>query len=74
MRSMRNLHEALAKSADGAQQEIVLQGRRRAGDATIGVDPHIEECAGMRRVPPRLGEHTEEVLAEARAMAAASLD
>jgi crotonobetainyl-CoA:carnitine CoA-transferase CaiB-like acyl-CoA transferase len=27
----------------------------------------------MRRAPPRLGEHTEEVLAEARAMAAANL-
>ena len=27
----------------------------------------------MRRAPPRLGEHTDEVLAEARAMAAANL-
>jgi crotonobetainyl-CoA:carnitine CoA-transferase CaiB-like acyl-CoA transferase len=27
----------------------------------------------MRRAPPRLGEHTEEVLAEVRAVAAANI-
>jgi crotonobetainyl-CoA:carnitine CoA-transferase CaiB-like acyl-CoA transferase len=30
-------------------------------------------AVGMRRTPPRLGEHTDEVLAEARSLAAANV-
>ena len=70
-----SLREALA-DAQTAHNEMVLQGHD--GEQlmrVIGSPIRMSNApAGMRRPPPRLGEHTEEVLAEARAMAAANLD
>jgi len=72
---VRNLREALA-DPQTAHNEMVLQGHD--GDQEmrlIGSPIRMSNApAEMLRAPPRLGEHTEEVLAEARAMAAASLD
>jgi crotonobetainyl-CoA:carnitine CoA-transferase CaiB-like acyl-CoA transferase len=48
---------------DGEQSMRLIGSPIRMSNAPVGI----------RRAPPRLGEHTEEVLAEARAMAAANL-
>ena len=71
---MRNLREALV-DPQTIHNEMVLDGHDGEQAMRLVGSPIRMSNApvGMRRTPPRLGEHTDEVLAEARAMAAASL-
>jgi crotonobetainyl-CoA:carnitine CoA-transferase CaiB-like acyl-CoA transferase len=71
---VRSLREALA-DPQTAHNEMVLQGHDgEQAMRLIGSPIRMSNApVGMRRAPPRLGEHTEEVLAESRAMAAANL-
>ena len=71
---VRSLREALA-DPQTAHNEMVLQGHDgEQAMRLIGSPIRMSNApVGMRRAPPRLGEHTEDVLAESRAMAAANL-
>jgi crotonobetainyl-CoA:carnitine CoA-transferase CaiB-like acyl-CoA transferase len=71
---VRNLREALA-DPQTAHNEMVLDGHDgEQAMRLIGSPTHMSNApVGMRRAPPRLGEHTEEVLAEVRAVAAANV-
>jgi formyl-CoA transferase len=71
---VRNLREALA-DPQTAHNEMVLDGHDgEQAMRLIGSPIRMSNApVGMRRAPPRLGEHTEEVLAEVRAMAAANV-
>src|ERR1700719_4662112 len=71
---VRNLREALADSQT-AHNEMVLDGYDgEQAMRVIGSPIRMSRApVGMRRTPPRLGEHTEEVLAEVRAVAAANV-
>jgi crotonobetainyl-CoA:carnitine CoA-transferase CaiB-like acyl-CoA transferase len=71
---VRSLREALA-DPQTAHNEMVLDGHDgEQAMRLIGSPIRMSNApVGMRRAPPRLGEHTEEVLAESRAMAAANL-
>jgi crotonobetainyl-CoA:carnitine CoA-transferase CaiB-like acyl-CoA transferase len=71
---VRSLREALA-DPQTAHNEMVLDGRD-GGQAmrVIGSPIRMSNApVAMRRAPPRLGEHTVELLAEVRAMDAAKL-
>jgi crotonobetainyl-CoA:carnitine CoA-transferase CaiB-like acyl-CoA transferase len=69
---VRNLREALA-DPQTAHNEMILDGHDGEQSMRLVGSPIRMSNApvGMRRTPPRLGEHTEEVLAEVRAMPAA---
>jgi crotonobetainyl-CoA:carnitine CoA-transferase CaiB-like acyl-CoA transferase len=71
---VRNLREALA-DPQTAHNEMVLEGHDgEQAMRVIGSPIRMSNApVAMRRAPPRLGAHTEEVLAEARAIAAANL-
>ncbi|HEY1436847.1 MAG TPA: CaiB/BaiF CoA-transferase family protein [Casimicrobiaceae bacterium] len=71
---VRSLREALA-DPQTAHNEMVLQGHDgEQAMRLIGSPIRMSNApVGMRRAPPRLGEHTEEVLAESRAMPAPNL-
>jgi formyl-CoA transferase len=64
---VRNLREALA-DPQTLHNEMVIEGSD--GDLKmhlVGSPIHMTSApVGMRRPPPRLGEHTDEVLAEAQ--------
>ena len=70
---VRNLREALA-DPQTAHNEMVLKGDDGEQSMLLVGSPIRMSNApvGMRRTPPRLGEHTEEVLAEVRATATAN--
>ena len=72
-RLVRNLREALA-DPQTAHNEMVLDGHDgEQAMRVIGSPIRMSNApVGMRRAPPRLGEHTEEVLAEVRGVAAAN--
>jgi len=67
---VRSLREALA-DPQTAHNEMVLDGHDgEQAMRVIGSPIRMSNApVAMRRAPPRLGAHTEEVLAEARAMA-----
>jgi len=67
---VRSLREALA-DPQTAHNEMVLDGHDGEQPIRVIGSPIRMSNApvAMRRAPPRLGAHTEEVLAEARAMA-----
>ena len=71
---VRNLREALA-DPQTAHNEMVLDGHDgEQAMRLIGSPIRMSNApVGMRRAPPRLGEHTEEVLAEERTMTTANL-
>jgi crotonobetainyl-CoA:carnitine CoA-transferase CaiB-like acyl-CoA transferase len=66
---VRDLREALV-DAQTLHNGMVLEGRSPTGQPLKFIASPIQmsaASAGLRRGPPRLGEHTDEVLAEARA-------
>ena len=67
---VRNLREALA-DPQTAHNEMVIDGQDGELPMRLVGSPirMTGAPAGMRRPPPRLGEHTEEVLAEAQGLA-----
>jgi crotonobetainyl-CoA:carnitine CoA-transferase CaiB-like acyl-CoA transferase len=67
---VRNLREALA-DPQTVHNEMVIEGDDGEQKMRMVGSPirMTGAPAGMRRPPPRLGEHTEEVLAEARGLA-----
>ena len=70
---VRNLREALA-DPQTTHNEMVLDGHDgEQAMRVIGSPIRMSNApVGMRRAPPRLGEHTEEVLAEVHVVAAAN--
>ena len=71
---VRNLREALA-DPQTVHNEMLLDGHDgEQAMRVVGSPIRMSNAAvGMRRTPPRLGEHTDEVLAEARSLAAANV-
>ena len=68
---VRDMREALV-DPQTLHNEMILEGRDAAGRALRFIASPIRMSgaqAGLRRGPPRLGEHTDEVLAEARRLA-----
>ena len=70
---VRNLREALT-DPQTIHNEMVLDGHDGEQAMRVVGSPIRMSSApvGMRRTPPRLGEHTDEVLAEARSLLAAT--
>jgi formyl-CoA transferase len=71
---VRDMREALA-CGQTAHNRMILEGRTASGRLLrfIASPVHLSGMnAGLLRPPPRLGEHTQEVMAEARALAARS--
>jgi formyl-CoA transferase len=67
---VRNLREALT-DPQTVHNEMVIEGNDGEQKMRMVGSPirMTGAPAGMRRPPPRLGEHTEEVLAEAQRLA-----
>ena len=69
---VRDMREALV-DAQTLHNGMILEGQSQSGRALRFIASPIQMSGaktGLRRAPPRLGEHTDEVLAEARALSA----
>lgn len=72
---VRDMREALV-DPQTLHNQMILEGGEAGGRPLRFIASPIQMSAattGIRRKPPRLGEHTQEVLAEARALAAKAL-
>ena len=69
---VRDMREALV-DPQTLHNEMILEGHDGEQAMRFVASPiRMSAPVGMRRAPPRLGEHTDEVLAEARALRAAT--